>query len=204
MKKKNGITVLSSEVKYSKRGLKVVEENFRHKHGDGEYRYIVLAPQVRVVPLTPEGDFVLINEFKYPQNEFVLGFPAGTVEGGESFLEAAKRELGEETSYTAESFIDFGPYLPLAAAVEQEAHAVLALDVRPGPTVVNPDAYERTSIKAVVWKFNELVDAVHGNKLLDGQALAVLLKAFIYLGVFQISDVSDRLRSAALSKRKVA
>ena len=111
MKKKNGITVLSSEVKYSKRGLKVVEENFRHKHGDGEYRYIVLAPQVRVVPLTPEGDFVLINEFKYPQNEFVLGFPAGTVEGGESFLEAAKRELGEETSYTAESFIDFGPYL---------------------------------------------------------------------------------------------
>ncbi|NLF94423.1 MAG: NUDIX hydrolase [Oligosphaeraceae bacterium] len=61
-------------------------------------------PQVVVIiaTLRPSGEILLIRQFRPPVNAFVLEFPAGLVDPGESVSEAARRELQEETGYSGQ------------------------------------------------------------------------------------------------------
>ena len=55
------------------------------------------ADAVSIVPITRDGNLVLIREFRYPLNSWVVGLPAGLVEPGEDLAVAVDRELREET-----------------------------------------------------------------------------------------------------------
>ena len=56
---------------------------------------------VGMVPLTDEGDVILIKQFRPPINGFVIELPAGLCDIGETLEDAAHRELIEETGYSA-------------------------------------------------------------------------------------------------------
>ena len=66
---------------------------------------------VVIVPITDEGEAVLIRQFRPPVNAYVVEFPAGLNDRGESIEEAAARELLEETGYKAREmlFLTKGP-----------------------------------------------------------------------------------------------
>lgn len=55
-----------------------------------------------VVPVTDEGNVVLVRQWRQPAGSFTLELPGGGLEGGEEPREAARRELLEETGYRAE------------------------------------------------------------------------------------------------------
>lgn len=57
------------------------------------------ADAVSIVPITRDGNLVLIREFRYPLNSWVVGLPAGLVEPDEDLAVAVDRELREETGY---------------------------------------------------------------------------------------------------------
>jgi len=66
---------------------------------------------VGVVPITDEGDVILIKQFRPPVNGYVIELPAGLCDMGEALEDAARRELIEETGYAAGnmSFLLKGP-----------------------------------------------------------------------------------------------
>ncbi|MDH4232778.1 MAG: NUDIX hydrolase [Nitrospirota bacterium] len=66
---------------------------------------------VGIVPVTDGGEIILIRQFRPPVNGCVVELPAGLCDTGESLEEAAKRELIEETGYSAGSmrFLVKGP-----------------------------------------------------------------------------------------------
>ena len=64
-----------------------------------------VADAVSIVPVTRRNELVLIREFRYPLNSWVIGLPAGLVEPGESYADAVDRELREETGYRLRSDI---------------------------------------------------------------------------------------------------
>ncbi|BBL80095.1 ADP-ribose pyrophosphatase [Rubrobacter xylanophilus] len=55
-----------------------------------------------VVPVTGEGEVVLVRQWRQPLGGFTLELPSGAVDAGEEPREAAERELFEETGYRAE------------------------------------------------------------------------------------------------------
>ena len=59
---------------------------------------------VVIIPVTKEQDLLLIRQFRPVLNSYVIEFPAGLNDKGESLLDAARRELIEETGYTSETF----------------------------------------------------------------------------------------------------
>lgn len=67
-----------------------------------DYSVVTLPPGVIVVATDIDGKLILFREYKYAVDETVLMFPAGGIDKNESPVEAAKRELLEETGYTSD------------------------------------------------------------------------------------------------------
>ena len=65
-------------------------------------------PWCNAVAVTPEGDLVMIRQFRFGVAEVGLEIAGGLVDPGEEHGAAAKRELREETGYTAPDWVYLG------------------------------------------------------------------------------------------------
>lgn len=107
---------------------------FAPPEGDGEPRdfYVVGAPDwINVVPLRDDGRVVMIRQYRFGVEGFTLEIPGGMCDGDEGPEEAARRELLEETGYTARSIRPLGWVHPNPALQTNRCHSFLALGVEP-------------------------------------------------------------------------
>jgi ADP-ribose pyrophosphatase len=70
--------------------------------------YIVHPGAMMVVPLLDDGRLVMERQYRYPVGRVLLEFPAGKLDAGESVANCARRELAEETGYTARQWARAG------------------------------------------------------------------------------------------------
>lgn len=83
-----------------------------------------------VVPVTEEGEMVLVRQYRHGIQEILLELPAGTMEPGETPEEVAKRELEEETGYHADSLEFLFRTAPNASNTSNFAWCYLARNVK--------------------------------------------------------------------------
>ena len=88
--------------------------------------YIDNSDGVVVIPITPEGKFVTIKQFRYTVKEFVFEFPAGAVHEGETPEQTAKRELEEEAGYIADELTKIGEVYEAYSQSNRKMHIFLA------------------------------------------------------------------------------
>ena len=81
-----------------------------------------------VLARTKEGKFVINKEYRHPTNKWLLSCPGGRIDPGEYPIEAAKRELLEETGYGRGNFHLVGSAYPLPAVTEQVIHYIYVED----------------------------------------------------------------------------
>jgi 8-oxo-dGDP phosphatase len=87
----------ASRVAWAGDYLRVEVENWP---GIGDYEVIHKHDAVGIVPVTPNGDVILVRQFRPPVRETLLEVPAGLLDiEGEDALTCAERELSEETGY---------------------------------------------------------------------------------------------------------
>lgn len=95
-------TRVDSEVAYDGHFLKVQRDTVRLPDGKQSKREYIRHPgAVVVLPLMEDGKVLLERQYRYPLQEVFIEFPAGKIDPGEAPLACAKRELEEETGYTA-------------------------------------------------------------------------------------------------------
>ncbi len=86
---------------------------------------------VVIIPVTKEGELLLIRQFRPVLNNYVIEFPAGLNDKKETLADAARRELIEETGHTSES-LEFIAEGPVSSGLSTEILTVfLARDVVP-------------------------------------------------------------------------
>lgn len=98
-----------------------------------------------IVPLLDDRRLVFIWNYRHPIQGWELELPAGLVDRGESPESAAKRELKEETGYSAKSWQSLGWLHTVAGISSQRAHVFLADQLRKG--TVSREPYEHMTIR---------------------------------------------------------
>ena len=93
----------------------------------GCYNWVRCTDWIKVVPVTENGEIVLVDQFRPINSAQSLEVPGGAFDQGESDpIAAAKRELLEETGYSAKSFVYLGSFNPNPALFRNHCHVVLA------------------------------------------------------------------------------
>lgn len=131
-----------------------------------------------MVALTKDGEAVLVKQYRHGVCEALLEFPGGVVEDDEDPMEGAKRELLEETGYSASQLIQVGQMYPNPALQTNTLHCFLALDAeKVGEQSL--DAGEDIEVHLV--PFNELVEIAKRGEFHHGLMTAVLFFVLAYM-----------------------
>ncbi len=75
--------------------------------------YVVHPGAVMMIPMLENGRLVMERQYRYPMGRVMIEFPAGKLDPGEDRLVCAKRELMEETGYTAREWAKAGVLHPV-------------------------------------------------------------------------------------------
>ena len=95
-------TRVDGQLVYDGRFLKVSCDRVKLPNGKITHREFIRHPgAVTILPLLDDGRILLVRQFRYPNDQVFIEFPAGKIDPGEETLACAKRELQEETGYTA-------------------------------------------------------------------------------------------------------
>lgn len=166
------------DVAYTCPGFDIVHEDVVLPDGtDTDFDYLADEPAVVVLPFTPEGDLVLIEEWRQSVKRVNLGLPAGSVEPEEDDLEAAaRRELEEETGYVAGEMAYLDSFEPANGVTNAFFNYFVARNCRPEG---EQDLDFNESIRVTTSTMEALRSKLREGSLRDGRtALGVLLYDF--------------------------
>lgn len=117
-------TILDRFFKVKKEKVKLPDENII------DYYSVHIKEVVSVLAITDKNEVLLCEQYRHPVKEIVNDFPAGLVEEGENLEKAARRELEEETGYTAKKLKKLGTYYPTAGVSNMKIHYFLATGIK--------------------------------------------------------------------------
>jgi ADP-ribose pyrophosphatase len=135
----------------------------------GEWECIQHPGGALAVPITADGQLVLVRQYRFTVAGRLLEFPAGTVEVGENPAETIKRELEEETGYRGHRWQTLGKF-PLAPGYSDEyIYAYLAQDLEKLETPPAQD--EDEDIEVVLMSFTEFEQAIAAGEPIDAKTI---------------------------------
>lgn len=175
---KNSWKKLSSKVVYKNQWFSVREDEVEKPgNREGIYGVVETPPSVFAVALNEQNEIYLVGLFRYPVEKYGLEIPAGSSDN-EDLLEAAKRELLEETGVKAESWEKIGQFTPLNGISNEVSNVFLARGLT--ETGSKPDENEGImEVRKVA--FEKVFDLVESGEISDGQTISALTLAKLHL-----------------------
>lgn len=122
---------------------------------------------VAVAALDRDGSVALVRQYRYPFAAHLWELPAGKLEPGEDPLNAAKRELGEETGLEAQRWTYLGPLYATPGYCTETLHLYLAEDLRQGEA--HPDPNELLDVSRV--PLDELIERIEQGEIRDAKTI---------------------------------
>ena len=168
-----------SETIYDGKILHVRKDTVLLPNGKNSTReHIVHLGAVCIVPVTEDGRVYMERQFRYPLDAVISEIPAGKLDSiEEDRLDAAKRELREETGLSAEHWTDMGLYYSAAAYSNEKITMYLAEGLHQGEQEFDDGEFLNIELVPI----EELVEKILAGEITDGKTQAALLKAYLIL-----------------------
>jgi 8-oxo-dGTP pyrophosphatase MutT (NUDIX family) len=112
--------------------------------------YVIESPDwVNIIPITPEGEVVMVRQYRHGIGGFTLEVPGGMVDPTDaSPLEAGRREMQEESGYDSDDIVPIGAIHPNPAIQNNRCHSFLARNAK-RTHAVSFDSTEETEVALV-------------------------------------------------------
>jgi ADP-ribose pyrophosphatase len=166
---------IKTEQLFHGRIIDLILEEIEDPPGNIRRREIVSHPGGSVViPLLENGDVLLVRQYRYPLKKFILEAPAGKLEPQEDPLEAAKRELQEETGYTAKQYEKLTAMYTTPGFCNEVLHIYLATGLQKSSSGQNLDEGEQ-SLTIELLPFAAVVEMIATGEIADSKTIAGVL-----------------------------
>jgi ADP-ribose pyrophosphatase len=170
-------TLLDSQVTYDGALFRVQRDHIVEPGGREGYRDIIKHNGSVVIlavdPAKRKKDpwIVIERQYRHAAGQFLWELPAGKLDAGETPLEGAKRELAEETGYSAKKWSPLVDYFASPGFLGESMKVFLAEGLVAGDA--HPEEDEEIDFRLV--KLSELLEMVDKGKIIDGKTLTTIL-----------------------------
>jgi ADP-ribose pyrophosphatase len=165
--------IISREILYEGRlrGIRELIENdrgVRYAHETIEHPGAVV-----VLPLTAQGEVVMVSQYRRSIDSVVLELPAGTLEKDEPPLDCAKREIQEEVGFAAREVVSLGTLLPAPGFCNELQYLFVARDLYPQSAEQDLDE----EISVVTLSVTQFEQGVASGEIKDAKTIALFFRA---------------------------
>ena len=165
------IRTTSSRLVYENPWMRLREDEFVREDGSRGVYGVVDKPDFAVVLPMDDAGFHLVEQYRYPAGGRFWEFPQGTLEGEPDATpeEIARRELAEETGFTAASMRHLGWVHEAYGMSGQRGHVFVATGLTPGPQRLAP---EEAGLVCAPVPYAEFPAMVAAGRITDATTLA--------------------------------
>ena len=171
--------VNQSVMKHRGRVFKMVTENITLANGVSIDIDIIRHPGASaIIPLCDEDTVMLIKQYRHAVGGYIWEIPAGTLDTDETPLICAKRELIEETGYSARDWKKLGEITPVPGYSDERIHIFLATKLISAEQ--NLDKDEILDVHKI--KLKNAIEMIHKGDIQDSKTICGLFLVTHQLG----------------------
>ncbi|MCL5036229.1 MAG: NUDIX hydrolase [Chloroflexi bacterium] len=173
---------ISREVIFEGALISLYRDRVRLPSGRESIREVVHHPgAVCIVPVTPEGKFALICQYRYPAGKRIWELPAGTLEPGEDHEYAARRELSEEIGAYGGKWRKLGGIFSTPGFCDETLAVYLCVNFERGEEHADYDE----DIRQCEFSTDEVLAMIKSGEIEDSKTIAGIFLALMEMGAFK-------------------
>ena len=177
--------VLDSQVAYEGPLFRVMRDHIIEPNGRESRRDVIRHNGSVVILAVDPGKkkkdpwIVIERQYRHAAGQYLWELPAGKLDGGETAVEGAKRELAEETGYQAKKWSQLVEYFASPGFLGESMKVFLAEELVAGDA--HPEDDEAIDFRLV--KLSEILAKIDKGKIIDGKTLTTILLYARLLGI---------------------
>jgi ADP-ribose pyrophosphatase len=168
------VKINNHETIYRGRVFELVRENVTLENGTTtDVEFIEHPGAAAIVPFLNDNRILMLRQYRHAFKKVIWEIPAGTLDPREEVLSCARRELVEETGYSAGQWHRLGEIMPVPGYSNERIHIFLAGELQ--SAAQNLDADEVIQVQDV--EFQEALRMIGRGEIQDAKSIAGLTMA---------------------------
>ncbi len=165
------IKLNSSKVIYTGRVYKLIRENITLPNQVRVDLEVIRHPGASgILALTDQREVVMVRQYRHAIGDFIWEIPAGTLDTDENHLSCAKRELEEETGFSARTWQKLGEIIPVPGYSNERVSLYLATHLL--KTAGHPEQDEYLSVHLI--SFDHVINMVYQGDICDAKTISAV------------------------------
>lgn len=173
--------IIDTQVPYENNWIQIQHHQVLNPAGNegvyGQVNFKNIA--IGIIPVDQEGYTWLVGQYRFPLNEYSWEIPEGGCPIGENWLDAAKRELQEETGLLAKTWSLISKIHTSNSVCNEVGYIFMAEDLE--QVEANPEETEQLQVRRI--PLTQAVELAMNNQITDSLSVAGLLKVARIKGI---------------------
>lgn len=168
--------LINREEVYKGKVFSVAEDTIAFEDGHtAKWELVLHNGASAIVPLTDEGEVILVKQYRNAEDGMVLEIPAGKLEKGEDPLACASRELEEEIGYRARKLEKICAMYSAIGFSNEKLHLYKATGLIKTQQNLDEDEF----IRVEYYPLEEVMEMIRQGKIQDGKTIVAILSVYL-------------------------